>query len=224
MLTIREKLSYQELSWKEIADTFTFAFQPIININTGMCLGVEALLRNWEATGFDSIDDVFISAYNENALYTLDLLLREKAIQLFKQIPFHEKIKLFYNLDSRSVIMPNYSQGNTTRLLRKYHVRPGSFVFELSERFKFSCDISSIKMLEKTKTEGFQIAIDDFGSGYSGLQLLYHTEPNFVKVDRFFIENIEKDLKKKIFVMKVLNLVHLLGNAVVVEGDRKSVV
>jgi sensor c-di-GMP phosphodiesterase-like protein len=52
--------------WKEIVDILDYAFQPIVNIHTGVCIGHEALLRNFKDAGFSSIQEVFDDAYNEN--------------------------------------------------------------------------------------------------------------------------------------------------------------
>ena len=56
-------------------------------------------------------------------------------------------------------------------------------------------------MLQRYKQSGYSIAIDDFGIGVSGLKLLYFSEANIIKLDRFFISNIDQDSKKKLFVL-----------------------
>ena len=95
---------------------------------------------------------------------------------------------------------------------------PSTVCFELSERHQFEC-FSSIKTTLTTyKQQGYRIAVDDFGTGFSGLQLLYHAEPDFIKIDRFFIAGIAADPKKRLFVFKVLSLAHTLGIAVIAEG------
>ena len=63
-----------------------------------------------------------------------------------------------------------------------------------------------------------KIAIDDFGAGYSGLTLLYHSEPDYIKIDRFFIANINDDSRKKFFVSYVVDLAHMMGIIVIAEG------
>ncbi len=99
--------------WEEIIKILDFAFQPIIDSNTGRLYGVEALLRNYKEAGFESINLVFDRAYEDNYLYSLDLKLREKVIEKYRKISFCNDIKLFYNLDNRVLEMPNFSMGNT---------------------------------------------------------------------------------------------------------------
>ena len=61
--------------WQSILETIDLAFQPILNIHTGRTFGVEALLRNHEEAGFDSIFALFDAAYSEGILYAFDLTL-----------------------------------------------------------------------------------------------------------------------------------------------------
>jgi EAL domain-containing protein (putative c-di-GMP-specific phosphodiesterase class I)/GGDEF domain-containing protein len=204
--------------WKEAVDVMGYVFQPIVNIHTGVCIGHEALLRNFKNAGFATIQEVFDIAYKEQILFKLDLLLREKAVEKFSTIENYQKIKLFFNLDNRVLLMPDYSPGNTSEILKRYNLYPDMICFEISERHEFNCFPDARTILNMYKRQTYKIALDDFGTGYSGLQLLYHSEPDFIKIDRFFIAGIETDSKKKLFVAKVLNLAHILGIIVIAEG------
>lgn len=206
------------IDWENKIEILDFAFQEIIDVNTGMLYGVEALLRNYQEAGFDSISCVFDMAYNENYLYSLDLKLREKAIKKFKEIKFHEDIKLFYNLDSRVLEMPNFTFGNTEGILNEYGVKKSALCFEISEKHKLNNVAGINNVLSTYKNQGYNIAIDDFGSGFSNLQKLYHIEVDVLKIDRFFISEVEKKIKKRLFLNSIVNLVHTLGGIVVAEG------
>lgn len=212
--------------WMECINTFDFAFQPIVNIHTGVCYGFEVLLRNYAKAGFPSIQEVFNRAYRENMLFTVDLQLREKALAKFKDLQFHEKTKLFYNLDNRVMVAPDYSPEKVLATMEKYPLTPGTFCFEVSERHDFEKfllhDVRNLNEIKKTlnyyRQDLYKIAIDDFGSGLSGLQFLYHSEPDFIKIDRFFVSGIERDARKRLFVSTVLNMAHVLGITVIAEG------
>ena len=204
--------------WEEIIGVLDFAFQPIIDSHTGRLYGVEALLRSYNEAGFDSIGQVFDTAYEENYLYSLDLKLREKVIEKFKEIKFCNDIKLFYNLDNRVLEMPNFSLGNTELILAKYGINKSVITFEISEKHRFNNIIGINNMLSIYKDQGYNIAIDDFGSGFSNLQKLFHIEVDVLKIDRFFISDIEKSSKKRLFVNNIVNLVHSIGGIVVAEG------
>lgn len=204
--------------WLKYLDILDVAFQPILNIHTGRLFAVEALLRNYQDIGFHCIFALFDEVYKDNLLYTFDLALREKALQKFTQIKGYEEIKLFYNLDNRLFEMPDFSHGNTIKLLKSYGIKKDHICFEISERHELSGEHSIEKIIRHYKDEHFCIAIDDFGVGYSGYKLLYDTTPNLIKIDRFFLKDIEKDLKKKLMVRNITHLAIQLGIKVIAEG------
>jgi EAL domain-containing protein (putative c-di-GMP-specific phosphodiesterase class I)/GGDEF domain-containing protein len=208
----------RHLPWERALDKLTFAFQPIVNAHTGACYGYEALLRGWERAGFDSIQDVFDSAYAELALHQVDLALRDKAIGAFMQLSYHQSAKLFYNVDGRVLDMPDYQPGLTRDLLRRHGLGADALCLEISERHEVSHSAPVLAVLHSYRAQSFGIALDDFGAGYSGLQLLYNSHPDYIKIDRFFIEGISRDPRKKLFVSNVVAMARLLGVSVIAEG------
>ena len=204
--------------WKKIVSKLDFAFQPIVNVKSGNLFAVEALLRNFhEAGNFHSIFNLFDDAFHDGILYQLDLELRYIALEKFSKLNINN-IQLFYNLDNRLLYMPDFSHGNTSLILEKLNLDKKSICFELSERGTLK-DPSSIKtMVNRYKQEGYDIAIDDFGTGIAGLQLLYYAEANFIKIDRFFIQNIQVDAKKRLFCSSIINMAHIMGMRVIAEG------
>jgi len=207
-------------AWQEIAAVLDFAFQPIVNIHTGACFGFEGLLRNVKKAGFDSIQAVFDTAFVDRSLPQVEMWLREKAIRRFADSGFARQAHLFLNLDNRVLEFENdTTTPATNKLLDEYDVPRGSVCFEISERHPFlqKSGKNNASLLAK-KQEGFKIAIDDFGTGFSGLQMLYYAEPDFIKIDRFFISDISTDSKKKLFVSNIVNIAHMLGISVIAEG------
>ncbi len=205
-------------NWSKIIDKLDYAFQPIIYSHTGKIYAVEALLRNvQDIPGLTNIDDLFDLAFNDDYLYELDLQLREKAISKFSKIKINN-LKLFYNLDNRIIYNKNYSQGNTAKILNKYNLNKDSIYFELSEKGTAIEQNALSSMLQRYKESGYKIAIDDFGIGVSGLKLLYFSEANIIKLDRFFISNIDQDSKKKLFCSSIVEMAHIMGMQVIAEG------
>ena len=204
--------------WLDKLEILDFAFQPILNIHTGETFAVEALLRNFEEAGFKSIFRVFDNAYEEGLLYSFDIALREKALLKFSQIPKYENIKLFYNLDNRLLEMTNFTHGNTNEILKTLGIKKEHICFEISERHEVSGEGNLENILKHYREENFCIAIDDFGVGYAGYKLLYDSTPDIIKIDRFFLQDIESNLKKKILVASITNLAKQLGVTVIAEG------
>ena len=205
-------------NWNEIIDKLDYAFQPIIYSQTGKIYAVEALLRNvQDIQGIGTIDELFDLAFSDEYLYQLDLRLREKAINKFAKLE-QKNLKLFYNLDNRIIYNKNYSQGNTEKILEKYNLSKDVIVFELSEKGTAIEQNALSSMLQRYKESGYKIAIDDFGIGVSGLKLLYFSEANVIKLDRFFISNIDQDSKKRLFCSSIIDMAHIMGILVVAEG------
>jgi len=204
--------------WKEKISIMTHAFQPIVSIHSGAVLGFEALLRNTDQAGFNSIDEVFNLAAKEKVLFALDMELRKKAILKFKKIENSFNTKLFYNIDNRIIEMPDYKVGMTKRVIEENNLKSESFTFEISEKYNFN-DQSKIKnILYLYKKQGYNVALDDFGSGYSGLKYFYNFEPNFIKIDRFFIKDISNIERKKVIVEGLVKIAKKLGMKTIAEG------
>ncbi len=205
-------------NWTQIIEKLDYAFQPIIYSHSGKIYGVEALIRNVQnIDGLNTIDDLFNLAFNDDFLYELDLQLREKAIKKFSQIKI-DNLKLFYNLDNRIIYNKKYSQGNTAKILKEYNLNKDKICFELSEKGTAIEQNALSTMIQKYKQSDYSIAIDDFGIGVSGLKLLYFSEANIIKLDRFFVSNIDQDSKKKLFCSSIIEMAHIMGMQVVAEG------
>lgn len=204
--------------WKKHLDRIEHAFQPIVNPFSGVTFAVEALLRGWEKCGFDSIADFFDTAFREDILFAVDLELRRKAMEKFRKIDGFRKMKLFYNYDIRMVNMPDFSKGQTKALLMEYDIAPDAFCFEISERHKHNFINNTKNIFENVKQYGCRIAIDDFGAGFANFELFYYSEPNFLKIDKFLIQNIDEDIKKKKYCSNLTSLAHFFGITIVAEG------
>jgi EAL domain-containing protein (putative c-di-GMP-specific phosphodiesterase class I)/GGDEF domain-containing protein len=215
---MNQNLKDPEIPLIEAAARLDFALQPIVNIHTGNCLGYEALLRGFENLGFKSPSQFFDNAFLLGTLADFDILLREKAIAKFCRLDFHGQCKLFYNLDNRILQSQTGIMENTKNILQAHGIGAGQFCLEVSERHELPGESGADAILGAYHEHSFHICMDDFGIGFSGLQTLYRLEPDFIKIDRFFIGDVHRDPKKKLFVSKIINLAHILGIMVIAEG------
>lgn len=204
--------------WLEKLEILDIAFQPILNIHTGRVFAVEALLRNYQEAGFESIFSVFDRAFEENILYAFDLELRKKTLKKFKTIEIYKHIKLFYNLDNRLFKMPDFQKGNTKKILEEQNIPKEAICFEISERHEMDTTKDIEVVMQHYKENNYCIAIDDFGVGYSGYKLLYDLKPDILKIDRFFLYDIQKHPKKRVMLRSIAHLATELGIQVVAEG------
>lgn len=204
--------------WRHILEKLDFALQPIVNIHTGACYGYEALLRNTAEAGFSSIQDFFDTCHALDMLPEIELALREKAVAKFAKLPHHRQAKLFFNMDNRALDAHGDLPARTQAMLETHGVDESAVVFEVSERHGLGQPAQAQEVLSHYKRANFRLAIDDFGTGFSGLQMLYFIEPDFLKIDRFFVSDIANDSKKKLFLTQIVSIAHLLGVVVLAEG------
>jgi len=176
------------------------------------------LLRGFEKSGFSSIHHLLDTAYTDKVLYALDLSLRKKAITGFIDIGLIHSTKLFYNIDNRVLQMPDYSPGNTQKILAQTGLNPGAIYFKLSEKYELSCCKETIDILNQYRKQNYHLVLDDFGTGYSGLKSIYDSHPDIIKIDRFFIADIDSDNKKRVFVTNIVDMAHYMGIKIIAEG------
>lgn len=205
--------------WIDVIETLDYAFQPIVSCESQKCYGYEALLRNTDRAGFESIQSFMNSCYGSNLLNWINSLLIEKAIMKFmrlKTLKQERNLKLFFNLDSRLLSDMRSLVKTLGHLHDKYRLKSPFICFEITEFF----DVFG-KKIDEYSVENrklFEIAIDDFGTGFSDLKLLYYLKPEFIKIDRFFVSDIEKNFEKRIFLIKIIKMAEVLGTRVVAEG------
>lgn len=204
--------------WMASLKKIDYAFQPITNSLTGVVFAVEALIRNLDRAGYNSVEDFFDQAYQDGVLFALDLELRKIAIRKFVEIEFHPKIKLYYNYDVRMLEMADHRFGATEGILTDYQLSNEAICFELNERHQVKQNEAFQSLLAVFKERGFKLALDDFGAGFSSFELFYHADPDVLKFDRFLIHNIDQDLRKRTFCTNIVNMAKLLGVLVIAEG------
>lgn len=204
-------------SWLKALEYIDYAFQPIVNIYSGECYGYEALLRGFDRAGFATIQALLDAAASQHVLHQVDLQLREIAVRKFTAIS-NGRTKLFFNLDNRLLSSGDYASGETMQLLARYGLPRECICFEISEKHEIFPGAKITDLLTVYRRQGFRIAVDDFGAGFSGLKLLYIAEPDFLKIDHFFVKEIAKDSRKRLFVSSIVNIAHIIGSQVIAEG------
>lgn len=204
--------------WRDALACLDIAFQPIVNIHTGACVAYEALVRNTELAGFGGIFDFFDASHDDGILRQVDSAIQALAIGKFARLPHCHTTKLFLNVDGRAMTSVPGVVARFNVLAGEHGLAGHGMVAELSERFPLHGENIVLAMPASARHGSCQVAIDDFGTGYSGFPLLYFVEPNFIKIDRFFVNGIAIDSKKKLFVGHMVHVAHMLGAQVIAEG------
>jgi len=196
--------------------TLTPLFQPIIDTASNSIIGYEALIRGPEGHPFEFPDRLFQVAQEHQLLSELEIACREAAIEEFLKID--TTAKLFLNVNPNVLQDDDHPHGITLRLSAQYGLEPSRIVIELSERYPIDHPELLKTATKHYQSLGFMVAIDDLGAGYSGLKLWSEIKPDFVKIDRYFITDIQNDITKREFVQSILSLARNLGARVIAEG------
>ncbi|PKH98012.1 GGDEF domain-containing protein, partial [Shewanella sp. 11B5] len=191
-------------------------FQPIFNVSTNQLHGYEALSRGPKNSPLHTPFALFTTAEKQNLLSELETLCRSISINAFHSRQLNGK--LFINISPKALLDPNHPKGMTLQLIKQLGINPSDVVIELSEQYPAD-DIDLLKScLNHYRNQGFLTAIDDLGAGYSGLRLWSELAPDYVKIDRHFIHQIDTTAVKQEFVRSIVDLCQNLTCKVIAEG------
>lgn len=191
-------------------------FQPIVDTRAGRILGHEALIRGPAGHRLEFPGELFAEARHCGLLSELDLACREAALQRYHEQGMEGL--LFVNVNPNVLLDKHHPRGSTRRLAQALGIASDRIVIELSEQYPVQ-DTEGLKAAVRRYRElGLRIAIDDLGAGYSGLRLWSEIKPDYVKIDRYFIQHIHQDPIKREFVQSIITLARGMQSKVIAEG------
>lgn len=194
----------------------TFLFQPIIHARDRAVLGYEALVRGPSDSPLHSPSMLFEAAAREGVVPQLDRLCFELAAA--RRVALGLPGRLFVNLTPQGLLSFRGRVDEVTAILRRSGLPPEALVLELTEQAILD-DYEAIRgVMAEIQALGAAFAIDDLGSGYSGLRAWSELHPEFVKIDRYFISNIDSDALKMEFVRAIIDLARAARSTVIAEG------
>ncbi|WMT56870.1 EAL domain-containing protein [Truepera radiovictrix] len=201
---------------------FYNAFQPIVaasDLETPYAY--ECLLRGRLEDGQTVYPDaIFSTARAADLLFQVDRAARLSAISNARACGI--SVPLFINFNPTAIYDPRFCLRSTTQAIREAGIAPHDVVFEVVE----SDHIGSVEHLQTIirfyRDQGFRVALDDLGSGYSSLTLLAELRPDFVKFDRGLVSGVHTDPFKQKLLAKLLELAHELGVATLAEGVERD--
>lgn len=191
---------------------FSMAFQPIINCHTQTVFGYEALVRGLNNEPAFSI----ISRITDENRYLFDQLCRVKAISLAAKLGIESMLSI--NFLPNAVYQPERCIRTTLEAAKKYDFPTENIMFEFTEVEKIEDSQHVERIVSYYQSLGFKTAIDDFGSGYSGLSLLADFQTNIVKLDMGLIRDIERDTTRQSIVTHCLAMFRDLNITPLAEG------
>jgi EAL domain-containing protein (putative c-di-GMP-specific phosphodiesterase class I) len=197
-------------------------YQPIISLATGALVGFEVLVRWYHPQRGLLLPGTFITVAEETGLIgTLDQwVLRAACRQTHLWIQQYQLAPTFtinVNISGREFFSPNLAH-QIAGALEESSLDPYRLKLEITERVTMDHAEAAVSTLQNLRSLGVQMALDDFGMGYSSLRYLPRFPIQTLKVDRAFVSNIEPNNENETIVRTIVTMAHSLGLDVVAEG------
>lgn len=193
-------------------------YQPIIDIQRGLCVGAEALLRWPGYNGQVMSPAEFIPLAEQEGLIAkvTDYVVEELFSDLGGYLASHPEIYISINLSA--------SDFHSSRLIaliedknKQYGVRAQQIKIEVTER-GFIDVPKTTPVIQAFRQSGFEVAIDDFGTGYSNLHNLYSLNVDILKIDKSFIDTLATNSTSHLIVEHIIEMAQSLRLKIVAEG------
>ena len=203
-----------------LGDQVTTRFQPIVNLQGPGVLGYEALSRGPAGTAHHAPVNLFQCAADAELVFELDRHCRHKALQTAKDLP--APYKLFINLFPASMYDPDFQGTALISLLEGYGLSPDRIVLEVSEQYAIENYTLFVEALQNFTQMGFQVAVDDIGAGYSGLEKIAHLNPHYLKFDMQLIRDIDASYIRREMARALKNFADKMESKIIAEGIERE--
>ncbi|MBX3630793.1 MAG: EAL domain-containing protein [Nitrosomonas sp.] len=217
--SISENLQSELLSLLiEIIDLkkLTAYFQPIICISTGKIIGYEGLIRGPSNGPLHSPVYIFHTARQFGMLMELERLCRQTVLESFVQLNLEGK--LFLNINPECFLDSSFKTEDTLPYIQSLGLDPRRIVIELTESQPIPDYRWMLEAVRYYRELGLEVAIDDLGEGFSSLRLWLELMPEYVKIDKHFIQNINQDPVKLQFVKSIQEIAENSDSLIIAEG------
>ena len=222
---MREKLLREQEIIEDMAasledNQFQIYLQPKIFLHDGTLAGAEALVR-WKHPEKGMISPgEFIPLFEKNGFITqMDQYVWEQTCVLIKQ--WKEKgypvVPVSVNVSRADFYITDLTE-YMDALIRKYNLQPSDLHLEVTESVYTENPIQILHMIEGLRSRGFVIELDDFGSGYSSLNMLNQMELDIMKLDMKFIQSEMMKPEDQGILRFIIDLAHSMKLSVVAEG------
>ena len=194
---------------------FSMAFQPIVDIVEGRTFAYEALVRGSSGEGAETV----LSRVSTMNRYTFDQRCRVKAIEMAASAGLiGTGARLAINFLPNAVYSPTACIRLTLTTAASVTFPTDRLIFEFTEDEEMSDPGHVANIIDTYQKMGFGTAIDDFGAGHAGLNLLARFQPDIVKLDMQLVQKLELSLPRRIIVDAVVRMCAALGVTVIAEG------
>jgi len=191
---------------------FSMAFQPIVDVRSQAVFAYEALVRGLDGSSASQI----LSQVNDDNRYQFDQACRVKAVSLAARlgIACHVSINFLPN----AVYEPAACIRTTLEAAQQHQFPTSRLIFEITENERVVDKEHLKSIVQEYRRRGFKTAIDDFGAGYSGLNLLAEFQPDIIKLDMELVRHIDSNPVRRAIVQGILGVCQALSIDVIAEG------
>lgn len=194
---------------------FSMAFQPIVDVETGTPYAYEALVRGPNGDGAESV----LSRVTPANRYAFDQQCRVKAITLAARAGLAERgARLSINFLPGAVYSPAACIQLTLRTATAVGFPTDRLIFEFTENEEMADPDHVADIVATYRRMGFGTALDDFGAGHAGLNLLASFQPDWIKLDMALIRGIDASAPRRTIVDAVVKMCAALGVRLIAEG------
>lgn len=197
--------------------SLTMEYQPVIAVNDRHIIGVESLVR-WHDSKFGRVSpEVFIAIAEKLHLYPkLSYFIAEHSVtEMAPILQRYPTFALGINIDTYEIQDQKYLP-YLFELVQCYNINPDQIKIEITERISLPLtELSDFS--QRAKSFGFNVVLDDFGTGVANLVWLTELDFDFIKVDRIFVNALNYDVKRKM-VGPIMELLTSLNRPVIFEG------
>lgn len=194
---------------------FTMAFHPIVDLDRMSVWGYEALIRGTQGqSAFTILDQV-----DDSNRYKFDQSCRVKAIELAGQLFCPDSdTRLSINFMPNAVYEPSACIRTSLETARRVGFNPRRIMFEFTENERMEDTVHVARIVAEYKRLGFITAIDDFGAGHAGLNLLARFQPDIIKIDMEIIRGIADSAARQAIIAGIMVMARSLDITVIAEG------
>lgn len=202
---------------------FELHFQPVVFSQSGQVMGAEALVR-WQCGKYGKIPPMeFIPILEQNNLIIPagKWIFKEAVKQCKEWFAFNPEFKVSINLSYLQVIEEDFVDF-VKHTIESEGLPFQNIILELTETYLIKEKEQVNSIFKRVQEMGVRVAMDDFGTGYSSLGVLKDTPVDIVKIDRTFVEGMQKDAFDMTFIYFIVKLCHDVGKEVCLEGVELS--
>jgi EAL domain-containing protein (putative c-di-GMP-specific phosphodiesterase class I)/GGDEF domain-containing protein len=194
-------------------------YQPIVHLADGRVHGFEALSCGPEGDIFESTEMLFTFAEGSEHIVELERLCRAESMRGAVRLP--GRAKLFLNCSAHGLADPELVERGAAQA-EAHGLRPEDVVFEVTERVAATAWRQFRDVVLRLRRDGFAIAVDDTGSGYSSLHSVAEIEPDYLKLDISLVRDVHRSSIKRNLLETLVGFAGKLDAQVVAEGVEKE--